>query len=112
MTTKFGVSQPVRRVEDPRLLIGDGRYTDDIQLENEAVGVVLRSPHAAATILSTDTEAARAMPGVLGIFTAADLNADGIGTNPCMIPLKNRDGSPRADVPRPVLADGTVRHVG
>ncbi len=112
MTTKFGVAQPVRRVEDPRLLVGDGRYTDDIQLANEAIGVVLRSPHAAATILSTDAAAARAMPGVLGIFTAADLNADGIGTNPCMIPLKNRDGSPRSDVPRPVLADGTVRHVG
>ena len=112
MTTKFGVSQPVRRVEDPRLLIGDGRYTDDIQLEHEAVGVVLRSPHAAATITTIDAAAARAMPGVLGVFTAADLNADGIGGNPCMIPLKNRDGSPRADVPRPVLADGAVRHVG
>jgi len=109
---KFGVAQPVRRVEDPRLLLGHGRYTDDITLPNEAVGVVLRSPHAAARIVSIDVEAAKAAPGVLGVYTAADLTADGIGPLPCAIPLKNRDGSDRADPPHPVLADGTVRHVG
>jgi len=109
---KFGVAQPVRRVEDPRLLLGHGRYTDDITLPNEAVGVVLRSPHAAARIASIDVEAAKAAPGVLGVYTAADLTADGIGPLPCAIPLKNRDGSDRADPPHPVLADGTVRHVG
>lgn len=110
--TKFGMAQPVRRVEDPRLLIGNGRYTDDITLANEAVGVVLRSPHAAARILSIDTSAAAGLPGVLAIYTGADLKADGIGGLPCLIPLKNRDGSARADVPHPVLADGEVRHVG
>lgn len=110
--TKFGMAQPVRRVEDPRLLIGNGRYTDDITLANEAVGVVLRSPHAAARILSIDTTAATALPGVLAIYTGADLKADGIGGLPCLIPLKNRDGSARAEVPHPVLADGEVRHVG
>lgn len=109
---KFGVAQPVRRVEDPRLLLGHGRYTDDITLPNEAVGVVLRSPHAAARIVSIDVEAAKAAPGVLGVYTAADLTADGIGPLPCAIPLKNRDGSDRADPPHPVLANGTVRHVG
>jgi carbon-monoxide dehydrogenase large subunit len=107
--TKFGMAQPVRRVEDPRLLIGNGRYTDDITLANEAVGVVLRSPHAAARILSIDTTAATALPGVLAIYTGADLKADGIGGLPCLIPLKNRDGSARAEVPHPVLADGEVR---
>ena len=110
--TKFGMAQPVRRVEDPRLLIGNGRYTDDITLANEAVGVVLRSPHAAASILSIDTSAAAGLPGVLAIYTGADLKADGIGGLPCAIPLKNRDGSSRADVPHPALADGEVRHVG
>ncbi len=110
--TKFGMAQPVRRVEDPRLLIGNGRYTDDITLANEAMGIVLRSPHAAARILSIDTTAAAGLPGVLAIYTGADLKADGIGGLPCAIPLKNRDGSPRAEVPHPVLADGEVRHVG
>ncbi len=110
--TKFGMAQPVRRVEDPRLLIGGGRYTDDITLANEAFGIVLRSPHAAARILSIDTAAAAGFEGVLGIYTGKDLAADGIGSLPCVIPLKNRDGSGRAEVPHPVLADGEVRHVG
>jgi carbon-monoxide dehydrogenase large subunit len=109
---KFGVAQPVRRVEDPRLLLGGGRYTDDIALPNEAIGVVLRSPHAAARIPSIDTSAAKSAPGVLGVYTAADLKADGIGNLPCTIPLQNRDGSDRADPPHPALADGFVRHVG
>ena len=110
--TKFGMAQPVRRVEDPRLLIGDGRYTDDISLPGEAFGVVLRSPHAAARILSIDTEAAKAIPGVLAVITGADLLADGIGGLPCDIPLRNRDGSKRASVPHPALASEQVRHVG
>ncbi len=110
--TKFGMAQPVRRVEDPRLLIGGGRYTDDITLANEAFGIVLRSPHAAARILSIDTAAAAGLEGVLGIYTGKDLAADGIGSLPCVIPLKNRDGSGRAEVPHPALADGEVRHVG
>ena len=110
--TKFGVAQPVRRVEDPRLLKGDGRYTDDIQLPNEAIGVVVRSPHAAARILSVDTAAAEAMPGVLAVITGKELVEQGIGDRPCLIPLKNRDGSKRADTPYPVLAHETVRHAG
>ena len=94
--TKFGMAQPVRRVEDPRLLIGDGKYTDDISLPGEAFGVVLRSPHAAARILSIDTEAAKAIPGVLAVITGADLLADGIGGLPCDIPLRNRVEAPSA----------------
>ena len=109
---KFGIAQPVRRVEDPRLLVGGGQYTDDITLADTAVSIVLRSPHAAATITRTDTAAAKAAPGVLGVYSAADLKADGIGPLPCGIPLKNRDGSDRADPPHAVLADGAVRHVG
>ena len=112
MATKFGLAQPVRRVEDPRLLKGDGRYTDDITLPNTAAGVVLRSPHAAAKIVSIDAEAARALPGVLGVYTAADLAADGVGPLHSAVKLKNRDGSAAVDVPHPVLADGHVRHVG
>ena len=111
-TTKFGLAQPVRRVEDPRLLKGAGRYTDDIVLPGMLFGVVLRSPHAAAAITRLDTAAAAKLPGVAGIYTAADLKADGIGPLPCAALLNNRDGSAQAAPPHPVLADGTVRHVG
>ncbi len=110
--TKFGLAQPVRRVEDPRLLKGNGRYTDDINLPNETHAAVLRSPHATARITSIDASAARDVPGVLAVYTGADLEADGIGGLPCAIPLQNRDGTPRADVPHPALAIGQVRHVG
>jgi carbon-monoxide dehydrogenase large subunit len=110
--TKFGLAQPVRRVEDPRLLKGGGRYTDDISLPGSLAAVVLRSPHAAARIISIDTDAAGALPGIVAIYTAADLNADGIGGLPCAAQVKNRDGSPQAVVPHPVLADGAVHHVG
>ncbi len=112
MTTKFGLAQPVRRVEDPRLLKGDGRYTDDISLPGMLWAAVLRSPHAAATLGAIDTAAALATPGVVAVYTGADFEADGIGDLPCAIPLKNRDGSPRFDPPHPVLAREAVRHVG
>jgi carbon-monoxide dehydrogenase large subunit len=109
---KFGLSQSIRRVEDPRLLKGGGRYTDDVAVAGQAQGYVLRSPHAHAKIVSIDTAAAKAMPGVLGVWTAADLTAAGIGTLPCLAPVKSVDGSPTSDTPHPVLADGVVRYVG
>jgi len=110
--TKFGLAQSVRRVEDPRLLKGNGRYTDDIVLPGMLHGIVLRSPHAAATLGAIDTTAARSVPGVKAIYTAADLSTDGIGSLPCAVSLDNRDGSTMASPPHPVLADGAVRHVG
>ncbi len=112
MATKFGLAQPVRRVEDPRLLKGNGRYTDDISLPGMLWAAVLRSPHAAAKLGAIDTAPALAVPGVVAVYTGADLAADGIGGLPCAIPLKNRDGSPRFDPPHPVLAQDAVRHVG
>lgn len=110
--SKFGQSQPVRRVEDQRFITGKGRYTDDINLPGQVYGVMLRSPHAHAKILKIDTAAAQGAPGVLAVYTHADLKAANVGDLPCTIPLKNRDGSMRADPPRPALADGMVRHVG
>ncbi|HLJ05961.1 MAG TPA: xanthine dehydrogenase family protein molybdopterin-binding subunit [Acetobacteraceae bacterium] len=110
--TKFGLAQSVRRVEDPRLLKGDGRYTDDIVLPGMLHGIVLRSPHAAAKINRIDTARAASVHGVKAIYTAGDLNADGIGSLPCAVSLNNRDGSTMATPPHPVLADGAVRHVG
>jgi len=109
---KFGLSQSVRRVEDPRLLKGEGRYTDDIAMPGQAQGVVLRSPEAHARITKLDTAPALAVPGVLAVITAAEMKAEGLGDVPCVIPLKNRDGTPRSETPRLALADGVVRHVG
>jgi aerobic carbon-monoxide dehydrogenase large subunit len=111
-TTKFGLAQPIRRVEDPRLLKGAGRYTDDIVLPGMLFGIVLRSPHAAATITRLDTSAAAKLPGVAGVYTAADLKADGVGPMPCAALVANRDGTPQAAPPHPALADGAVRHCG
>ena len=110
--TKFGLAQSVRRVEDPRLLTGGGRYTDDIVLPGMLHGIVLRSPHAAAKITGIDTAAAASVQGVKAIYTAADLTADGILPMPCAAPVQNRDGSDMADPPHPALVDGAVRYVG
>ena len=111
-TTKFGLAQPVRRVEDPRLLKGMGRYTDDIVLPGMLHGIVPRSPHAAAKILSIDTTAAKSAPGVHAIYTAADLTEAGLGTLPCAAPVQNKDGSDMASPPHPVLAGDAVHHIG
>jgi aerobic carbon-monoxide dehydrogenase large subunit len=110
--TKFGLAQSVHRVEDPRLLKGNGRYTDDIVLPGMLHGIVLRSPHAAAILGKIDTAAAASVAGVKAIYTAADLNADRIGPLPCAAPVQNRDGSAMADLPHFALAHGAVRHVG
>src|ERR1700728_2869946 len=110
--TKFGVAQPVRRVEDPRLLKGRGRYTDDIVLPGMLHGVVVRSPHAAARIVAIDTTAARASPGVHAVYSGADLQAEGLGPLPCVAPVDTRDGTKMQDPPHPVLAHEAVRHVG
>jgi len=109
---KFGIGQPVPRTEDARLLRGEGRYSDDVNLAGQVHAVVVRSPHAHASIQSIDTADAATMPGVLGIFTAADLDADGIKPIPCMVPLKTRPGTRMVMKHRPVLASGHVRHVG
>ena len=76
---KYGVGQPVRRTEDPRLLTGRGKFNDDYIVSDAAHSYVLRSPHAHADIVSIDTTAAKTAPGVLGVFTGADLAADDIG---------------------------------
>jgi len=109
---KFGIGQAVERVEDARLLTGRGRYTDDIALNNQAYGIVLRSPHAHAEIRGIDTTAAKAVPGVLGIYTAADIEAAGLGRLPCMSDMTQEGRKPMVTPPRPVLASGRVRHVG
>ena len=102
----------MRRVEDQRLLTGQGQYSDDINLPGQAVSVVLRSPVAHAEIKSLDKSAAAAAPGVLAVYTAEDLSADRVGDIPCMVPMPGKNGSGTIQPPHPVLARGRVRHVG
>ena len=109
---KFGIGQPVPRTEDPRLLSGGGRYTDDCNAPGQAYAVFLRSTTAHGEIAALDVSAVAAAPGVLAVYTGADLEADGIGHIPCPVPMKNRDGSSPNVPPRPALAVGRVRHVG
>ena len=107
---KFGIGQPLRRVEDPRLVTGRGRYTDDVRPEGCLAAVVLRSPHAHARFTIRDIPAAKTLPGVHLVLTAADLTH--LGDVPCLSPIQNRDGSEGHLANIPVLAKEVVRHVG
>src|SRR5215468_4806798 len=89
--TKFGIGQPVPRSEDPVLVRGEGRFTDDVSVAGQLHAVMVRSRHAHGVIKKIDTEAARKMKGVLAVYTAADLAA--YGALKCIVPFKNRDGS-------------------
>jgi carbon-monoxide dehydrogenase large subunit len=109
---RFGIGQPVRRREDVRFLTGTGRFTDDINLPHQAYAYILRSPHAHARILSIDTAAAKAAPQVLGVFTIADLDADGVAEIPTQVDVPGKDGEKMFAPTRPVLARGVVRYVG
>ncbi len=90
--TRYAISQPVTQVEAPRLLTGQGRYTDDIALARQAMAVFLRSPHAHADIVRIDKAAAEAMPGVIAILTGEDYAADGLGHVRGVSPLRRFRG--------------------
>jgi len=106
------IGTPVRRREDYRFLTGQGTYTDDINRPRQLYAYILRSPHASARINGIDTEAAAKTAGVTAVYTARDLEADGIGGLPCGWQIHSKDGSPMHEPPHPVLASGRVRHVG
>jgi len=108
---KFAVGQPVSRKEDPILLRGLGRYTDDLNRPNQLYGVMVRSRFAHGTLNSVDAEAARQMPGVRAVYVAADLDAAGIKNMPAAAG-KNRDGSATPRPPQRPLATDRVRYVG
>ncbi|MBV8921796.1 xanthine dehydrogenase family protein molybdopterin-binding subunit [Bradyrhizobium sp.] len=109
---KYGVGQPVRRKEDDTLVRGKGRYTDDFNLPGQAYAWIVRSSHAHGIIRGIDTAAAKAMPGVLGVFTGADLAAANYAPFVCGLPLKNRDGTPLKQTNRTALMSDKVRYVG
>ena len=109
---KFAVGQPVTRIEDVRLITGQGNFTDDQKLPNMAHGVFTRSPYAHAKIISINIDKAKKMPGVIDIFTGDRLQEEGLSHMSVIDFLQNKDGSPMNASKRPILAVGKVRHVG
>src|SRR5467141_3301176 len=109
---KFGVGQPVTRLEDARLLKGRGRYQDDTNLPGQLHAVFLRSPHAHARIRSVNTAAAAAASGVRAVYTGADYAADGLAMPKAGMPRKKSDGSPMFAPQRPALVVDRTRYVG
>ena len=109
---KFGVGQPVTRKEDPTLLRGEGCYTDDVNLPGQAFAVMVRSPVAHGTIRSLSLDDARKMPGVLGVYGPADLEAAGYQALKSPFSAQNRDGTPWRHAGRPALAKTRVRYIG
>ncbi len=106
------VGQPLPRTEDSRLLRGEGRYTDDINLPGQAHAYILRSAHAHGIIRHIELDAALTRPGVLAVYTGADLRAAGYGPLPCNVTPKSHDGSPLLMPENPALAIDRVRYRG
>jgi aerobic carbon-monoxide dehydrogenase large subunit len=109
---KYGVGQPVRRKEDDTLVRGKGKYTDDFNLPGQTYAWIVRSSHAHGIIRGIDTSAAKTMPGVLGVWTGADLAPAQYAPFVCGLPLKSRDGTPLLQTSRAALMSDKVRYVG
>ena len=107
-----GIGARVLRKEDKRFITGKGRYVDDIQMHGQAYAVFVRSSHAHAKIGAISKDAVLAMPGVLGVFTGADVQADGLGSNVCGWNVVSKDGSNMNMAPYPLLCTDKVRYVG
>ncbi|NYZ12189.1 xanthine dehydrogenase family protein molybdopterin-binding subunit [Azospirillum sp. RWY-5-1] len=112
MANPSGIGASVRRREDKRFLTGSGTYTDDINRPGQTFACMVRSPHAHAAIRGIDTAAALAMPGVVAIYTGADMAADNVNGLPCGWLIHNKDGSPMKEPPHFPLARDRARHVG
>src|SRR5438128_2751812 len=109
---QFGIGQGIKRFEDVRLVRGEGRFHDDVNLPGQAHAVIVRSMHAHARIRSIDTSAAQRAPGVLAVFTGADVARDGLGTMKMTLKRKRPDGSPMFAPPHRGLSAERVRYVG
>ena len=105
------IGESLRRKEDYRFLTGAGNYTDDINQSNQTYCVFVRSPHAHANIKGIDLTKAKAMPGVVEIFTGKDIDGK-MGGLPCGWLITSTDGTPMKEPPHPILAIGKARYVG
>ena len=112
MTARFGSGREVKRIEDEGLITGVGRFADDFAPAGGLHLRFLRSPHAHARIVSIDADAARSAPGVVAVYTGAELEAAGVKSSPLAPMFQRPDGSPGAAPPRPALAVEFVRFVG
>ena len=115
--TSVGIGVSVKRVEDARLLTGQGRYAEDWNAPDQVYAAFVRSPHAHADVVAVDAGRAREIRGVIAVLSGRDLLADGIGIIPTLIAergggIRSRDGSPFADPPWYPLATQRVRYVG
>ena len=106
----YGIGEPVKRKEDSQLLRGQGRYTDDINLPNQAYAYILRSTVAHGRIKSIGIEAAKKMPGVLAVYTGEDVKQ--YGTLQSALPFKSKDGSDMKKPGKAMLSSDKVRYVG
>jgi carbon-monoxide dehydrogenase large subunit len=102
----------IQRKEDYRFLTGAGQFTDDVALPAQTYAAFLRSPHAHAKIRSINIDKAKSAPGVLAVYTGADLAAAKVGGLPCGWLITDVKGQPMKEPPYPCLAQGKVRHVG
>ena len=109
---KFGISQSVPRKEDPRLLRGEGRYTDDVDLPGQLFAQLVRSPYAHGVLRRVDVRPAEHAPGVRLVLTAAEIDRAGYDTLPCALSLQSHDGRPMIVPPHPSLARDRVRYAG
>jgi carbon-monoxide dehydrogenase large subunit len=107
-----GIGAALRRKEDARFITGRGRFTDDINRPGQAYAFIVRSPEAHAELGAIDTTDAESAPGVVAVFTGADLAADEVGGLPCGWQIHSKNGTPMVEPPHPALAQGRVRHVG
>jgi len=107
---QFGIGQSIKRFEDQRLLRGEGRFHGDVNLAGQTHAVIVRSVHAHARIRAIDTAAALAAPGVVAVFTGADVA--GLGTMQMTLKRKRPDGSPMFASPHRGLSQDRVRYVG
>ena len=108
-TTERAFGKSVQRLEDPRLITGKGRFTDNLSRPGMAHMVVVRSPYAHARVKSVDSSAASAMPGVLGVFTGSEMANAGFGGIPCAWVVPDSDTKTPE---HPPIAIDTVRYVG
>jgi carbon-monoxide dehydrogenase large subunit len=106
------IGKALVRREDQRFLTGNGRYTDDVVMQGQTYAVFLRSPHAHARIKSIDVSQAKDAPGVVAIYTGADVAASKIGGLPCGWLIHSQDGTPMKEPAHAILAHEKVRHVG
>ena len=111
-TLRFGSGRDALRSEDEPLLTGRGRFTDDLASAGAAHAAFVRAPIGHGAIRSVDIAAAAKMPGVIAVFTGADLERDGIGAIPPAVLLPGRGGTQMFGASMPVLASSRVRYVG